>query len=128
MKKIYLLLTGILPRVTMAAYKLEKPSGIGDALIEPTGDPVTAVTTYVVGVGNNLLLFVGGLAVLGITIGGLQLVINMGNEDGQGKAKSTIKYSLMGLVIALLAWVIVNTVVSGMFTVLDGGSSSGGAV
>lgn len=51
----------------------------------------------------------GLIAILFIVIGGYQLVIS-GATDQKDNAKNTIKHALIGLVLTLVAWVVVNVV------------------
>ncbi|MBA4336796.1 hypothetical protein C0416_03415 [bacterium] len=51
----------------------------------------------------------GLVAILFIVIGGYQLVI-AGATDDKDSAKNTIKNALIGLVLVLVAWVVVNVV------------------
>ncbi len=51
----------------------------------------------------------GLVAVLFLVVGGFQLIMS-GASEGQEKAKNTIKYALIGMVVVLVAWVIVNLV------------------
>lgn len=48
----------------------------------------------------------GLIAILFLVVGGFQYVV--GSTESDDKAKNTIKYALMGLVIVLVAWVLVN--------------------
>lgn len=60
----------------------------------------------------NILLFViGAIAVLMIVIGGLRYVISGGDGAQTKAAKDTILYAVIGLVIALMAYAIINFVV-----------------
>ena len=60
----------------------------------------------------NILLFViGAIAVLMIVIGGLRYVISGGDGSQTKAAKDTILYAVVGLVIALMAYAIINFVV-----------------
>jgi len=61
---------------------------------------------------NAVLGIVGGVAVLVLIIGGFQYITAAGNPDQVGKAKSTIMYAIVGLVICILSYVIVSFVVS----------------
>lgn len=54
------------------------------------------------------------LAVFGIGVGGLRLIIGSNSEGERTKAKEIIYASLIGLFIALAAWLIVNTIISGL--------------
>ena len=52
----------------------------------------------------------GALAVLFIVIGGLRMVTSQGNPQETGKARATIIYAVVGLVVALLAEALVSFV------------------
>lgn len=61
---------------------------------------------------NVLLFIIGAVAVIMIVVGGLRYVLS-GGDSGQVKsAKDTVLYSVIGLVIALLAYAIVNFVIA----------------
>ncbi|HET7630577.1 MAG TPA: pilin [Candidatus Saccharimonadales bacterium] len=61
----------------------------------------------------NVLLVVAGLvAVLFIIIGGLRYVFSAGDASATKSAKDTIIYAIIGLILAVLAYGIVNFVVS----------------
>lgn len=60
----------------------------------------------------NVLLFVAGaIAVVMIIIGGIRYVIAGGEQSHVKAAKDTIMYSIIGLVIVMLAYAVVNFVV-----------------
>ncbi len=58
-----------------------------------------------------LLSFVGGLSVLIIVIAGILYITSGGDEGRTESAKKWIIYAIVGLIVSLLAWVIVNTVI-----------------
>lgn len=61
----------------------------------------------------NLLLFVGGLlAVLMVIIGGLRYVTSGGDPNSTTAAKNTVMYALIGLVIVLMSYAMVNFVIT----------------
>lgn len=61
----------------------------------------------------NLLLFVIGIvAVISIIIGGIMYTTSNGDQGKVKQAKDTIMYSVVGLVVAILAFAIVTFVVS----------------
>lgn len=64
------------------------------------------------GILNILFLLAGSLAVIFIVVGGARFVIAAGNPDQIKQAKNTIVYAVVGLVVAILASVIVNFVIS----------------
>jgi small-conductance mechanosensitive channel len=59
---------------------------------------------------NTLLFIVGMLAVLGIIIGGIYYVTSAGDSSNVTKAKNTILYSVIGLLVSVLAFAIVRFV------------------
>lgn len=59
---------------------------------------------------NWIVGIIGFLAVVMIVIGGLSYTLSQGDSTKVKKAKDTIMYGIIGLVIALLAFAIVNFV------------------
>jgi hypothetical protein len=63
--------------------------------------------------GVNIMFFiVGALAIIMIIFSGIQYVISAGDSGKVAKAKNTLTYSIVGLVIAFLAYAIVNWVIA----------------
>lgn len=73
-----------------------------------------AVNKLVQTLVNTLLYILGTIAVIMIIVGGIRYTTSNGDAGGIKSAKDTILYSVIGLVVAMLAWAIVNFVV-GMF-------------
>lgn len=61
---------------------------------------------------DTLLIFISVLAIIGIIIGGYQYITSSGNAEATAKAKSTITWSIIGLVVAFASYIIVNFVVT----------------
>lgn len=61
-----------------------------------------------------LLFVVGGLAVIMLIFGGIQYATSSGDSGRVSKAKNTIMYSIVGLVLAVIAFALVDWVV-GLF-------------
>ena len=59
---------------------------------------------------NSLFKIAIPLAVLMIIYGGVRLMIAGGSEENVKKARGIIKMAVIGLIITLAAWIIVNTV------------------
>lgn len=59
---------------------------------------------------NLLLVIVGIASVVMLIIGGFRYIFSQGNEKNIGAAKDTILYSVVGLIVALLSYAIVNFV------------------
>ena len=76
----------------------------------PTGTIVGSITNII----KTLATFVGGLSVLMIVISGVMYMASGGDSSRVETAKSMLIYSIVGLVVALLAWVIVSSVITGL--------------
>lgn len=73
---------------------------------------------------TNVLLFVlGAISVIMIIIGGLRYVISGGNSTAVTAAKNTILYAIVGVIVALLAYAIINFVLDS-FTAGSGGGTN----
>jgi hypothetical protein len=59
---------------------------------------------------NVLLFLVGALAVIMIIASGIFYVISSGDAGKVAKAKNTLTYSIVGLVVAFIAFALVNWV------------------
>lgn len=59
---------------------------------------------------NTLLYIIGALAVLMIIIGGLRYTMSGGSAEAVKSAKNIIMYAVIGLVVAFLAYAIINWV------------------
>lgn len=58
---------------------------------------------------SNIIGLAGFLAVIYIMIGGITLVLSGGNEEQAQKGKKTLTYAIGGFILAVAAFVIVNT-------------------
>lgn len=65
---------------------------------------------------NVVLSVLGIIAVLVIVIAGIMYATSTGDAGRVNKAKSVIQYALIGLIVAGLAWAIVNFVIAGVFS------------
>ena len=75
------------------------------------GLPTTAADTNTVGTVLGIAFaIIGALAVLFIVVGGFRLTWSQGDPQKIAKARMTILYAVIGLVIAILAEVIVGVV------------------
>ncbi|MBP9667948.1 hypothetical protein KBD87_04045 [Candidatus Saccharibacteria bacterium] len=62
---------------------------------------------------TNVLLFVlGAVSVIMIIIGGLRYVVSGGNATAVTAAKNTILYAIVGVIIALLSFAIINFILT----------------
>lgn len=63
-------------------------------------------------IANILIFLTGAIAVIVIIFGGLRYVVSTGDAARIKQAKDTILYGVIGLVIAILAYALVNFVVT----------------
>lgn len=64
---------------------------------------------------NVVIGVIGFIAVIVIILGGVQYTTSAGESAKVKKAKDTIMYGIIGLIVALLAYSIVNFVLSNLF-------------
>ena len=63
-------------------------------------------------VGNIIIFITGAVAVLMIIIGGRRYTLSGGDQGTISSAKNTIMYAVVGLVVSIAAYAIVNLVLS----------------
>lgn len=63
---------------------------------------------------NTILYIVGVIAVIVLIIGGIRYLISGGDSKKVTDAKNTVLYAIIGLIIALLSFAIVNFVISAL--------------
>lgn len=61
---------------------------------------------------NTIIFLIGSVAVIMIIIGGLRYVLSGGDSSAVNGAKNTILYAVVGLVITVMSYAIVNFVLS----------------
>lgn len=83
--------------------------GGGTAVCASKDDQVDSVLKTVI---NILLYIIGIVAVIMIIIGGIRYTTSNGDSSSIKSAKDTILYAVIGLVVAIMAWAIVNFVVT----------------
>lgn len=94
--------------------------GVANAALLGQGDNVASVAEETGGEGslralilrmvNYFLTFLGVLAVIMIIYGGVTYVTAAGKDEAVGNAKKIIMYALVGLIIVLLSFALVNTI------------------
>lgn len=70
----------------------------------------------IIGIINAVIGVLGVVAVVVIIIGGIGYMTSSGDAGKVKKAKDTILYGVIGLVIVVLAFAIVNFVISNVLT------------
>lgn len=74
------------------------------------GGSKTGLLTYISNVIQVLFIAAGVVAVIMIIVGGIRYITSNGEQGHVKQAKDTILYSVIGLVIAILAYAIVRFV------------------
>ncbi len=100
--------------VTMLATKAFAQSGEvqnGVNSVKPGGIGTTTLQGYIQIVINVLLGTIGVVAVIMLIIGGFRYVLSQGDEKATKGAKDTILFAIVGIVVAILAFAIVNFVI-----------------
>lgn len=99
----------VVPTMTAAASPAgEIQSGVtavGGAGAPTLGNQITTVI-------NVLLYILGAIAVIMIVVGGIRYVTSGGDSGAVSSAKNTILYSVIGLIVAIMAYAIVNFVIT----------------
>ncbi len=115
-QKLTLILLSVLIVVAVAnlfnvteALALSTPGNVQDAVSELPSElnEENRVTTVI----NWLLGIAATIAVLFIIISGIRYIISTGDQNEITGAKATLKYSIMGLIVVILAMVVVNVVI-----------------
>ena len=90
--------------------------------VDPTGNVIkfipqdgASLTEIVQSILNWIFGIIGIVAVVMIIIGGINFMTSAGDPGKVKKGKDTILYGIIGLVVALLAFAIVNFVLNGIF-------------
>lgn len=105
---VFGMVTLAVPQYAMAAPAAE----IRDGSNAVGGNDAGGSLGSLIGTVINILLFIlGAIAVVMIVIGGIKYSTSNGDSGNIKSAKDTILYSVIGLVVALLAYAIVNFVI-----------------
>ncbi|MBI1812614.1 hypothetical protein HY285_02640 [Candidatus Peregrinibacteria bacterium] len=83
------------------------------------GPAQVPIRDLIIRILNNVLTFLGLAAVIAIIVAGIYLIVSGGSEDAKTKARKIILYTVVGLIIVLLAKLIVSFVIT---TITGGGT------
>ena len=72
----------------------------------------TDLPSFITNIVNILLFLAGAVAVIVIIIGGIRYVMSGGDAGQVQSAKNTILYAVIGLIVVIMAYAIVNFVVT----------------
>ena len=73
-----------------------------------------AFSNFIESIINLLLFVIGAVAVIMIIIGGIRYVTSNGDASQTKAARDTILYAIVGLVVAIMAYAIVNFVLNSL--------------
>ena len=98
----------------MAATAGKTPAQAGAEAARADGMPAELIgdSGVFTRITNTVLFAVGIISVVMLIIGGLRYVISGGDSKKVTDAKNTIMYAIIGLIIAILSYAIVNFVIS----------------
>lgn len=75
-----------------------------------------ALPSFIVGILNAIILVCGLIAVIYVIIGGINYMTSAGDAGKLEKAKKTILYACIGLIIVVLSFAIVNFTISNIIS------------
>lgn len=80
----------------------------GGTICDSKGDDFYGIMKTII---NTILMVLGMIAVIMIVIGGIRYTTSNGESSQIQSAKNTILYAVVGLIVAILAFAIVNFVI-----------------
>ncbi len=97
-----------LPQTVVAVTVIDCPAGSTSTICDEYKSGKKDVQYYIKTIINWFLYITGAAAVVMIIYSGFMYATSSGDANNVTKAKTTLMYSVIGLVVASLAWVIVN--------------------
>ena len=111
---------GLVGGVLLSGHGVAAQSSLQDGINSSQGDGVATALTGDGGVFTtivNILLFIiGAVSVIMLIIGGIRYTVSNGDQSAVTSAKNTILYAIIGLVVAFLAYALVNWVLDQLLT------------
>ncbi|MEO6077646.1 MAG: MMCAP2_0565 family pilin-like conjugal transfer protein, partial [Candidatus Andersenbacteria bacterium] len=99
-----------------------RDSGSSSGITNPLGGGQDqTITSVLSGIIKWMLGLVGFLALIALIVGGGRMMIDYGNEEQVRKAKMTIMWAVIGLLVVMLSYAIVNIITT---EILGAGGSS----
>ena len=121
MRKVTQIITGISTALTLGAARILNVSafsGVRDGANAAKTDDMPADLIGPNGVftniTNTILYIVGIISIIMLIFGGIRYVTSGGDSKKVTDAKNTILYAILGLVVALLSFAIVNFVLNAL--------------
>ena len=63
-------------------------------------------------ISDVMLYIIGAISVIMLIIGGIRYVVSAGEQAAVTSAKNTILYSIVGIIVAIVAYAVVNFVIT----------------
>lgn len=114
----------ILAPLPAFAFDLSMSEGASSARGIDQASTLFGTTGIFTTITNVMLFAVGAISVIMVVIGGLRYVISGGNSTSITTAKNTILYAIIGLVIAILAYAMINFVIGSLVPGSDYGGTN----
>ncbi len=112
---LFTLMTGVLTVFAMvmptAGAALISPTDNPGAIAEATGGE-TSLRGIVLTIINFALGFLGLVAVIMVIYAGFLYLTSQGNDEATGNAKKIIQYSVVGIILILASFALVNTLLA----------------
>lgn len=97
--------------LTLLAKEVTPTTNAGTTHVNTVGSDTSTLQNSVQGILNGVIAALGIVAVIVIIIGGVSYMTSTGDAGKVKKAKDTILYGVIGLIICVLAFAIVNFVI-----------------
>lgn len=82
-----------------------------DCLVDNAGASCTDEPIFKT-ITNVLLFIIGAISVIMLIIGGIRYTTSAGDSGAVTSAKNTILYAIVGIIVAILAYAVVNFVIT----------------
>lgn len=111
--------SAVMPVMQPAAVYAQAPEGGVRGGVNAAGADENATGIFDEGgifrtIVNTLLFIIGAIAVIMIIFGGFKYVTSGGDSNGVTSAKNTILYAVIGLIVAVLAFAIIDFVLDSL--------------
>ncbi|MGW8185126.1 MAG: hypothetical protein ACWGHO_03370 [Candidatus Moraniibacteriota bacterium] len=101
---------GVLVMPTLAFGQWKNGVGGGFASAQNSNLPKGTIYLIILGIMNWLLILIGIFGVIGFVISGILYLTAAGNEDQMQKGKNAMTWSIIGVIVGLVGYVILQAV------------------
>ena len=124
MKKLLVTIFGIVSLALVGSTLIAQPTSAaidvfkncnangGTEICKATNDRLFGPNSIWTNILNTLVYVTGAVSILMIVIGGLRYTLSNGDQSGINSAKNTILYAVVGLILSVMGYAIVNFVLS----------------